>query len=174
MSSVLFRSPPPAVGAMLDERHRNGTDRFDEVWDGVYVVNPPPSFRHSTVAGLIFDLFRPHAEQRGLVVCREVGVGRPDDHRIPDVVVARIADLDDRQHYLLTAAIVVEVLSPGERVDKRPFYLSCGVTEIVLVDASSGTADWLALTPDGTGYAPLALSSVLPLGPDEVVALLVL
>ncbi|HXH56843.1 hypothetical protein [Iamia sp.] len=56
MSSVLFRSAAPAVDALIDERRRNGVDRFDEVWEGVYVVNPPPSSPHSTVAGLVLDL----------------------------------------------------------------------------------------------------------------------
>jgi len=172
MSSVLFRAAPAAVDAIIQERHRTGVDRFDEVWDGVYVVNPPPSFRHSTVAGLIVDLLRPQAEPRGLVVRREVGLGRHDNHRIPDVVVARIGDLDPQEHYLLTAAIVVEVLSPGERIDKREFYCSCGVAEVVLVDPASGGVEWLALTSGATGYEPVEVSAVLPLGPTAVAALL--
>ncbi len=172
MSSVLFRAAPPAVDAIIQERHRTGVDRFDEVWDGVYVVNPPPSFRHSTVAGLIVDLLRPHAEARGLVVRREVGLGRPDNHRIPDVVVARIADLDEQEHYLLTAAIVVEVLSPGERIDKRLFYGSCGVAEVLLVDPAAGTVEWFALTLGTTRYEPVEASAILPLGPTAVAALL--
>lgn len=172
MSSVLFRAAPPVVDALIEERRRLGTDRFDEVWDGVYVVNPPPSFRHSTVAGLVLDLLRPQAEARGLVVRREVGVGRLDDHRIPDVVVARMADLDDKQHYLLTAAIVVEVRSPGERIDKRPFYRGCGVDEVVLVDPASGTVEWLVLSPDSGAYEAASASAILPLGPEAVRALL--
>lgn len=172
MSSVLFRSAPPAVDALIEERRRTGVDRFDEVWEGVYVVNPPPSFRHSTIAGLGVDLLRPPAEARGLVVRREVGIGRHDDHRIPDVVVARVADLDDQEHYLLTAAVVVEVLSPGERIDKRPFYLSCGVGEVVLVDPAAGTVAWSAMDSAGTGYEPVAAGAVLPVGPEALVALL--
>lgn len=173
MSSVLFRSAPPAVHALIDERRLLGVDRFDEVWDGVYIVNRPPSFRHSTVAGLVVDLLRPYAEARGLVVRREVGIGRHDDHRIPDVVVARIADLDDNEHYLLTAAIVVEVISPGEGVDKRQFYRSRRVAEVVHVDPASGTVEWSALVPDGSGYELVMASAVLPVGPDSVVELLV-
>lgn len=172
MPSVLFRSSPPAVDALIEERRRTGIDRYDEVWDGVYIVNPPPSFRHSTVAGLVFDLLRPHAEARGLVVRREVGIGRHDDHRIPDVVVARMADLDEKQHYLLTAAIVVEVHSPGERIDKRPFYLSRGVAEVVLVDPASGIVEWLAMASEEAGYEPVMVSGILPVGPDAVVGLL--
>lgn len=172
MSSVLFREAPPAVEALIEERRRTGIDRFDEVWEGLYVVNPPPSFRHATVAGRILDLLRPPADDRGLVVRREVGVGRPNDHRIPDVVVARIADLDDHEHYLLTAAIVVEVLSPNERMDKRPFYLAHGVAEVVLVDPATGSITWYALAPERDSYLPVDASAVLPIGPAEVAPLL--
>lgn len=172
MSSVLFREAPPAVNALIEERRRIGVDRFDEVWDGVYVVNPPPSFRHSTVAGLIVDLLRPHAEEQGLVVRREVGIGGADDHRIPDVVVADVADLDQRDHYLLTAAIAVEVLSPNEQIDKRPFYLAHGVGEVVIVDHISGAVDWFAAPPDSSAYERVESSAVLPVGPIDVAALL--
>ncbi len=172
MSSVLFREAPPAVGALIEERRRTGMDRFDEVWEGVYVVNPPPSFGHSTVAGLILDLFRPHAAARGLVVAREVGIGRHRDHRIPDVVVADTADLDEEEHYLLAAAIAVEVLSPNERIDKRPFYLAQRIAEVVLVDPASRTVEWFVIAPDGTSYEPITASTVLPVGPADVVALL--
>lgn len=172
MLSVLFREAPPAVDDLIEERRRTGADRFDEIWEGVYVVNPPPSYRHSTVAGLIVDLLRPGAESRGLDVRREVGIGHHADHRIPDVVVADPADLDDARHYLLTAAIAVEVLSPNERLDKRPFYLTHGVAEVIIVDPAAGTVEWSAVAPDGAGYQPIAASTVVPLGPDDVVALL--
>jgi len=172
MSSVLFREPPPAVDALIEERRRTGIDRFDEVWEGVYVVNPPPSFRHSTVAGLILDLLRPHADAQGLVVRREVGIGGPDDHRIPDVVVGDTGDLDDAGHYLLTAAVVVEVLSPNERIEKRPFYLARRVNEVVLVDPAADTVEWFAVAPDGAGYEPVPASRVLGVGIADVAGLL--
>ncbi|MGH9154797.1 MAG: Uma2 family endonuclease, partial [Acidimicrobiales bacterium] len=90
----------------------------------------------------------------------------------PDVVVARLADLDDREHYLLTAGVVVEVLSPGERIDKRPFYRSCAVAEVVLVDPAAGTVEWSSLAPDGSAYEPVKVSAVLGVGPESMVALL--
>lgn len=134
---------------------------------------PLSAFRNSTVAGRVVDLRRPHAEARGLVVRREVGIGRHDDHRIPDVVVARTVDLDEQEHYLLTADIVVEVLPPRERVDKLPFYRSCGVAEVVLVDPLSGTVKWLATPgPTGpTGYEPVSARAVVPVGPDALATL---
>lgn len=172
MSSVLFRQVPPAVDELIEERRRTGVDRFDEVWDGVYVVNPPPSFRHSTIAGRIHDLLRSPAEARGLVVRREVGVGAPDDHRIPDVVVADSADLDGAQHYLLTARIAVEVLSPSDRVDKKPFYRARGVDEVVIVDPEAVEVQWTRLTPTGDAYEPITTSTVVDLGPDDITPLI--
>lgn len=172
MPSVLFREPPPAVDALIEERRRTGTDRFDEIWEGTHVVNPPPSFRHSTVAGLILDLLEPGAEALRLVVRREVGIGGPNDHRIPGVVVADTSDLDEAGHYLLTAAIAVEVLSPNERIYKRPFYLAHGVREVVVVDPQTGTVEWSVIAPDGAGYERITASGVLPIGPSDVAALL--
>lgn len=168
MASVLFRESPPVVDALIEERRRRGADRFDEVWEGVYVVNPPPSFRHSTVAGLIHDLVRPHADAAGLVVRREVGIGGADDHRIPDVVVAGIGDLDESEHYLLTAEIAIEVRSPNERIDKRPFYLAHDVPEVVVVDLATGTVTWWAIAGGGDGYQPVEASAILPIGPDDL------
>ncbi len=165
MSSVLFREAPPAVDALIEERRRTGVDRFDEVWEGVYVVNPPPSYRHSTIAGLVLGLLEPHAVARGLVARREVGVGRADDHRIPDIVVADVANLDDRGHHLLSAHVAVEILSPSGRVDKRPFYLEHGVAEVVLVDPSSGEVEWFAAGAGRAAYEPVQASAVLPSAP---------
>lgn len=170
--SVLFREAPPAVDALIEERRHTGADRFDEVWEGVYVVNPPPSFGHAILSDRIVDLLRPLAAPLGLVVTREVGIGRSDDHRIPDVVVADPAHLDQVGHYLLTAAIAVEVRSPSERVDKRPFYLANNVAEVVLVDPSAGTVDWYRMSPDGSGYQSVESSAVLPVRPSQVAALL--
>lgn len=172
MSAVLFREAPPVVDALIEQRRRTGIDRLDEVWEGVYVVNPPPSFRHAIVADRIAALLRSHAETRRLVVTREVGLGRPDDHRIPDVVIADTADLDDRRHYLLTAKIVVEVLSPNEASDKRPFYLAHGVAEVVHVDLVRRTVEWWAVGPGGDSYQPVSAGAVLPVGPADLTSLL--
>jgi hypothetical protein len=34
---------------LLEHRHRKGLDRFDEVWEGVLHMVPPPAFEHSTI-----------------------------------------------------------------------------------------------------------------------------
>lgn len=173
MSAVLFRERTPAVDAIIDERRRLGIDRFDEVWEGVYVVNPAPRRSHNRVVHDIVAMLRPLAESHGFDVIGELNLGVPGDFRIPDVAVYR-RELDDEgdDAFLDTAAIVVEVRSPGERVDKRPFYLAHGVAEVVLVDPATGTVEWLALTADGATYVAVSASAVLPVGPADVAALL--
>lgn len=172
MSSVLFRTRTPGVDALIEQRRRTGIDRFDEVWEGVYVVNPAPNLDHALLARRIAALFAPGAEARGLDVVENANVGLPDDYRIPDVVVFDPADADEARLYLRTAPLVVEVLSPNERVDKQPFYLAHGVSEVVLVDPVAGTVVWFAATAGAAAYRAVEVSAVLPLGVADVVALL--
>ena len=44
---TLVRDPQPKeFEALLERRRQLGQDRYDEVWDGVYVMNPAPSYEH--------------------------------------------------------------------------------------------------------------------------------
>ena len=69
----------------------------------------------------------------GLVVSGPVNIGvSENDHRVPDGVVLR--DRTD-QVWVPTAAMVVEVRSPGdETYEKFHFYYTRGVEEILVAD----------------------------------------
>jgi len=54
----------------------------------------------------------------------------------------------------------------------RPFYGSCGVAEVILVDPAARTVECFALTSGTTGYEPVGASAVLPVSPAAVAALL--
>ena len=57
----------------------------------------------------------------------------PDDFRVPDLGYLR--QLDPDTLYFPTAAVVVEVVSPGdETYDKFPFYAAHQVDEVLVVD----------------------------------------
>lgn len=46
---TLVRDPQPKeFEALLERRRQLGQDRYDEVWDGVYVMNPP---RATSISG---------------------------------------------------------------------------------------------------------------------------
>lgn len=148
-SAVLFRQRTAELEAWLALRRERGLDRRDEVWEGMYVVNPVPRLGHAKVASRLFQLLRPAALAAGLDIVLEVNVGEPDDFRIPDVTVLP-AGLDEDTVYVPSVVVAVEVLSPGDRWDEKlPFYLRRGVPEVVIVDQKSRTVRWLTAGPDG-------------------------
>jgi Uma2 family endonuclease len=69
-----------------------------------------------------------------------LGIDR--DYRVPDGAVHRPGP--DRVYYA-TAALVIEIVSPGdERWSKLPFYAAHDVEEVLIVDPATHSVDWLA------------------------------
>ena len=59
--------------SLLDERRRLGLDVFDEVWEGVLHMVPPPSGEHQRLGSELIASFWSLAKQRGLVASHETG-----------------------------------------------------------------------------------------------------
>src|SRR5204862_6599662 len=86
------------------------------------------------------------------------------DYRVPDGGVHR-----DRPRgvWLPTAAIVVEIVSPGdESWEKLPFYARQLVDEVLIVDPQERAVNWLALA-DGK-YVPIDRSRLIDLGAADL------
>jgi len=145
---------------LLEERRRRGLDRFDEVWDGVLHLVPPPSLWHQEFVGELRDVLKPLALRAGLRCVHEAGLFRDDrNHRVPDLMVYR------PEHALARgveahAEIVIELLSPNdESREKLPFYESLGVGEVFLIDPGTRAVELhllrggrlLATLPQGNG-----------------------
>lgn len=121
----------PQLATLIEQRQRLGHDRFDEVWDGMYVMAPDPTGEHAELAAQLAVLLYPRARSRGLVVTAAFNLGVPRDFRVPDLGVHRERP---RGAWQPSAAVVVEVLSPRDRVyEKFGFYAVHGVDEIVIV-----------------------------------------
>lgn len=125
------------------ERERTGADRYDEVWEGVYVMNPLPDNEHQRLVHRFEMVFGELLERDGLgEVFRRVNLtDREDDwksdFRGPDVAVF----LKDTQaenlvtHWRGPADLLVEIVSRGDRTrEKIAFYSRLGVRELLLVD----------------------------------------
>jgi Uma2 family endonuclease len=124
----------------LANRNRLGLDRHDEVWQGEYHLAPAPSFEHSTTGVALVALLRPLANARRMCVSLEFNLGSRDDYRVPDLGV-HVGEPSGV--WLATAAIVVEVLSPGDdSLAKMPFYFDHGVDEVLTVDLADLTVQW--------------------------------
>ena len=69
--------------------------------------------------------------------------------------------------YYATAALVIEIVSPGdESWNKLPFYATHGVDEVLLVDPSTRSVDWLGMK-DGE-YQPIERSGLIALGASDL------
>lgn len=121
--------------AFLEERHRSGHDKKDELWDGVLHMVPPGSFVHGFVIGNLTVALDVIARRRGMrAFPSELGVFEHDtNYRVPDVTIVRPEHCTERG--LVGAALVVEVLSPNdESREKQPFYAARGIRESWIID----------------------------------------
>src|SRR5258708_3987975 len=131
---TLVRDPQPAeFDALLERRHRLGQDLLDEVWEGVYHVNPAPHSRHANLQQQLAVLLDGLARKAGLLP--RVGIfnlGEPADYRVPAGGLLRPAT---DAVYLATAAVVIEIVSPKDKTwENLDFYAAHGVDELLIVD----------------------------------------
>ena len=164
--------------SLLDERRRLGLDVFDEVWEGVLHMVPPPSGEHQILESEMIAALLHVAKQRGLVASVETALfAADDDYRVPDLIASRPAQrthrgVDD------TAELVVELRSRHDETDEKlPWYAARGVTEILVVDPPtkaielyrSENGELIAVTPDdgvGVTLATLGVRLSTVLMPD--------
>ncbi|HUZ30397.1 MAG TPA: Uma2 family endonuclease [Solirubrobacteraceae bacterium] len=167
MRTVLPDPLPAEFEELLERRRRWGADTHDEVWEGVCHVTPAPSMVHALVTAQLTVLLTPLARAAGLATSAEFNLGEGEhDYRVPDLGVHRAPTIGA---WHPTAALVVEVVSPGdETFDKIPFYASHGVDEVLIVEPEARTVRWLGL--EGGDYREIDRSHLIELGPAELVA----
>ncbi len=156
--------PPGELEVLLERRRRWGADHKDEVWAGVLHMNPAPHGRHARVVAQLLRLLGPLADQAELTVVADFNLGELSDYRVPDGALLRRGP---DELWNATAALVVEVVSPGDETwEKLSFYASHAVDELLIIDPQERSVHWLAL--DGGEYRPATRSSLVELGPDEL------
>jgi Uma2 family endonuclease len=166
MPTLVLDPQPAEIEELLARRRELGTDRWDEVWEGVLHMIPPPSHKHQLLASRLHRLLGPLGDEAGLELTAEVGVGSDEhDYRAPDLALHRLADVQPQWHH--TAALVVEIVSPNDKTwEKLGFYAAHGVDELLIVDPERRTIHWFGLT-EGE-YRLLVRSGLIELGPDEL------
>lgn len=157
MKTVVLGSRPPEVEALIEKRRRLGQDSLDEIWQGEYHMVPAPHPRHGRLDAQLIRLLGPLADTAGLTTTTIFNLGEPDDFRVPDHGFHRQRP---EAVYVVTAAVVVEVRSPGdETYEKFDFYARHGVDEAAVVDPDEERLHWFLLV-DG-GYRETARSEIL-------------
>jgi Uma2 family endonuclease len=125
------------------EREVCGGDRYDEVWNGVYVMPPLPNDEHQALVMRVGCILQDVIGWPGLGEVRpgvnvsDREVGWEHNYRGPDIVVVmrggRARNLGT--HWVGGPDFIVEITSPHDQTrDKLPFYGEIGVRELLLVD----------------------------------------
>jgi Uma2 family endonuclease len=166
MRTLFVTDPPPAVEDWLARRRALGQDLYDEVWEGEYHVAPAPSGGHADLQVQLAVALRPMGARVGLVVRGPTNVGDPADFRVPDLALSR--DDADKVWYP-TAAIVVEIVSPGDESRRKlDFYLRARVEEVLIVDPTTRAVEWFARGSEA--FQPADGSAVLGITSQELAA----
>lgn len=171
MSTLVLGTPPPELTALLERRRMAGVDRLDEVWQGVRHMVPGPSFEHARIATQLTLLLDPPSRHAGLLLAmHEFNLGDSEhDFRVPD---GGLHQPGAAGVWLPTAAIIVEILSPGDETwQKLPFYAAHSVDEVLIVDPDARTVTWLGLHHGD--YRPIERSGLIALGPAGLATQLV-
>ncbi len=167
MPTLVMDPAPAEIDELIEYRRRLDLDHYDEVWEGVLHMNPVPTGEHQLILQQLAELLGPLARQAGLVpLMNEFGLGREGkgNFRVPDGGLHRTPP---RGVYQSTAALVIEVLSPGDETwNKLSFYAAHDVDELLIVDPQERSVSWFGLA-DGE-YRPIERSGLIDLGPTEL------
>jgi len=132
------------------EREVSGANRYDEVWEGVYMMTPMPNSEHQGIVIQLASILQEVIGWSGLAdVFPGINLSASDDdwehnYRVPDVAVFLKSGsaVNCDTHWRGAADFLVEITSPDDRTrEKIPFYDRLGVVELLLVDRQSWTLE---------------------------------
>ncbi len=105
---------------------------------------PAPSGPRAMVESQLHRLLGPLATAVGMTMLGQSNLGDSEhDFRVPDSALHRSPPAGV---WHPTAALVVEIVSPGdESWEKLPFYAAHDVDEVLIVDPQQRSVSWLAL-----------------------------
>jgi Uma2 family endonuclease len=141
---------PQLESELRAQRAAWGGDRFDEVWEGVYMMSPLADNEHQAIAaGLVAAVRSALGWNTTFQIFPGVNVSDRDkdwehNYRCPDVAVfsKNTKAKDCGTHWCGGPDFAVEIMSPYDRSrEKLEFYARVGVQELMLVDRSSWTLE---------------------------------
>ena len=150
---------------LLAGRRASGGDRYDEVWEGVYVMSPLANDDHQRLVTEFAFVLQTIVGIPGLgdvragtnVSDREEGWSQ--NYRCPDVAVrlnggrARIC----KTHWVGGPDFAIEIVSRGDQSrDKLAFYAAIGTRELLIVDRDPWALELYGLR--GDLLVPIGLS----------------
>jgi Uma2 family endonuclease len=135
--------PKRDLKELIRDRRAVGGDRYDEVWDGVYVMSPRADVEHQELATeFAFAIKQSLEPDRTARISAGTNVSDRSDRwernfRIPDVAVFLPGNpAEDRgTHWFGGPDFLVEIRSKGDRSRRKfAFYAGVGVREFMVLD----------------------------------------
>jgi len=134
---------PAITDRLKAERQLCGGDRFDEVWEDVYMMAPLPDDEHQDIQAKLTAVFQTavgwtqFAQVRAGANVSDREAGWEHNYRCPDVAVF-LEDTKARNlgtHWVGGPDFAVEIISPYDRTrEKLPFYSKLGLRELLVID----------------------------------------
>ncbi|MBV8782086.1 MAG: Uma2 family endonuclease [Phycisphaerae bacterium] len=128
---------------LIADRRERGIDKFDEVWDGMYVMAPIANNEHQAIQGgltailsILISLEKLGDVHPGANVSDQE-VDWTHNYRVPDVLVFLNGNpAEDREsHWFGGPDLAVEIVSQWDRSrEKIDFYSGVGVRELLIID----------------------------------------
>lgn len=155
---TIYLTDPEIEARLHLEREAQGADRYDEVWEGVYMIASIPNDEHQDLVALLTSIFVDVVRWTGLGEVRAgVNVSRErehwkEDYRVPDVAVflSNGQAVNLGTHWLGGPDLVIEILSPHDRSrDKLSFYGDAGVEELLMIDRQPWRLEFYELVNRG-------------------------
>jgi Uma2 family endonuclease len=140
---------------LRQERAAAGSDRWDEVWEGTYMMAPLPNTEHQQIATRLAAICEETVGWNDdAIVLQGTNVsdrekGWQNNYRCPDVAVylPETHAKNCRTHWLGGPDFAVEIVSEDDRTrDKIPFYSKVGTRELVVVDRNPWSLELLRLS----------------------------
>lgn len=128
---------------LIAKRRASGADRFDEVWEGVYVMAPMANNEHQDLASEFTAILRTMVDWQGLgrtqagANVSDRQEAWTDNYRVPDVLVFlnETSAADCGTHWFGGPDFAIEIVSPGDRaLEKLDFYAAVGTRELLIID----------------------------------------
>jgi Uma2 family endonuclease len=128
---------------LIEERRERGADRFDEVWEGVYIMAPLPDDEHQEIATYLSRPFLEVVKDTGSGVVRlgtnlaSDPVDWRHDYRVPDVAVFLAGSAAECHGAFWTGPpdFLVEITSPWDKTRKKlGFYGKIAARELLVID----------------------------------------
>lgn len=166
---------PDLESEVRAQRKATGADRFDEVWDGVYVMAPLANDEHQGIAARLVSVFQfvlgwdSAAKVRAGVNVSDRVADWQFNYRCPDVVVymPTTTARNLETHWVGGPDFGVEVASPKEEPrQKLAFYAAVNTRELLVVDRYPWSLELFRLVEGelrsvgrATPESPVALAS---------------